>query len=49
MLTEIVSMAVLMVFITPVFGVLLGAGIVLLGEWISGCFNQKCKKRGEES
>lgn len=46
MLAEIVSMAVLMVFITPVCGVLLGAGIVLLGEWISSCFN---KKRGKES
>lgn len=46
MLAEIVSMAVLMVFITPICGVLLGAGIVLLGGWISSCFN---KKRGEES
>jgi hypothetical protein len=49
MLAEVVSMVVLVVFITPVFGVLLGAGIVLLGEWISGCFNQKRKQRGEES
>ena len=46
MLVEVVSMAVLVVFIVPILGVLLGAGVVLLGEWISGCFN---KKRGEES
>lgn len=44
MLAEVVSMAVLVVFIVPILGVLLGAGVVLLGEWISSCFN---KKRGE--